>query len=86
MSKQDEGAIWWPERGYFTATPEQLERLISLGKHQERERIIKLLKEEDLPLMKRHMLAKYDSWESHNIAGQRSGLLMAIALINEGQK
>jgi len=45
VSKQDEGAIWWPERGYFTATPEQLERLISLGKHQERERIIKVAQE-----------------------------------------
>jgi len=43
MKQEEIEPRWWPARGYFTATPKQLERLITLGAKQERERIIKVV-------------------------------------------
>ena len=55
------------------------------GIKYENERIIKLLEEQDNPLMKKLMAVESNTWESHSIAGQRMGFLMAIALIKGEQ-
>ena len=70
----------------LTYTRNEVEELMQLEARFERERIIKLLEEQDYPLMKKLMAVENNTWESHSIAGQRMGFLMAIALIKGENK